>query len=239
MSNVSGSRQGGQRWFGRLLLGAAALLPLVTRPQAPAAPVRPLVEVRTLAGRMVIALYNETPLHRDNFLALVRAGAYDSLLFHRVVPGFMVQGGHPDSRRAEPGAALGDGGREGALPAEINPAFCHLRGAVAAVREPDPVNPERRSDGSQFYIVHGRPYTGPELDQVAARNARYGTPVRYSAEQRAAYAKEGGAPHLDGSYTIFGEVVEGLDVLDAIANAPSDGRDRPLKDIRTFMRVME
>jgi peptidyl-prolyl cis-trans isomerase B (cyclophilin B) len=201
--------------------------------------VRPLVEVRTVAGRMVIALYNETPLHRDNFLALVRAGAYDSLLFHRVVPGFMVQGGHPDSRHAEPGTALGDGRKEGTLPAEVIPAFCHLRGAVAAVREPDAVNPERRSDGSQFYIVQGRPYTGAELDQVAARNARYGTPVRYTAEQRAAYAKAGGAPHLDGSYTVFGQVVEGLEVLDAIANAPSDGRDRPLRDIRTFMRVME
>jgi len=187
-------------------------------------------------GNMIVALYNETPQHRDNFLKLARSGAYDSLLFHRVIPGFMAQTGDPESKHAKPEAALGQGGPGYTLPAELVPAFIHKRGALAAARLPDDQNPERRSSGSQFYIVQGRPHEAADLERVMERNARYGTPVSYTEEQRRIYATIGGAPHLDGAYTVFGEVVEGLEVLDAICNALCDGRDRPLKDIRIFVR---
>jgi peptidyl-prolyl cis-trans isomerase B (cyclophilin B) len=197
-----------------------------------------LVEVRTTMGNMIVALYNETPLHRDNFLKLARSGAYDSLLFHRVITGFMAQSGDPDSKRATPSAPLGQGGPGYTLPAEIDGRFIHKHGALAAARLPDEVNPERRSSGSQFYLVQGRTHNAEELDRTMQRNARYGTPVSYSAEQRSIYAEQGGAPHLDGAYTVFGEVVEGLEVLDAICNALCDGQDRPLKDIRIFVRPL-
>lgn len=239
MSNVSEGRIAGQR--GRLVpafLALALSLPM-TQAQPPAAPLRPLVEVQTERGTFILALFNETPAHRDNFLKLVREQAYDSLLFHRVIPGFMVQGGDPDSKRAEPGAALGQGGPGYTLPAEIIAGLVHTRGALAAARQSDQVNPERRSSGSQFYIVQGKPYQADELAQVAERGARMGTPVTYTAEQIADYARSGGAPHLDGAYTIFGEVVQGMEVIDAISQETCDGRDRPIRDIRMFMRVME
>ena len=207
--------------------------------QATTAPVQPLVEIRTQLGTIVVALYNETPVHRDNFLKLVREHAYDSLLFHRVIPGFMVQGGDPDSKRAAQEALLGQGGPGYTLPAEIIPSLIHKKGALAAARQADQTNPERRSSGSQFYIVQGKPYTAAELDQVMARSARYGTPVTYSEMQKDTYATTGGAPHLDGAYTVFGEVVEGMGVVDAIAALPCDGGDRPLKDLRIFMRILE
>ncbi|MFZ1694818.1 MAG: peptidylprolyl isomerase [Flavobacteriales bacterium] len=208
----------------------------LTVAQVPAAPVRPLVEVRTTMGNMIVALYNETPQHRDNFLKLARSGAYDSLLFHRVIPGFMAQTGDPDSKLAGPEIALGQGGPGYTLPAEVVPGFIHMQGALAAARLPDDQNPERRSNGSQFFMVQGRRHQSDDLTRVMERNARYGTPVNYTEEQRRTYATIGGAPHLDGAYTVFGEVVEGLEVLDAICNALCDGRDRPLKDIRIFVR---
>ena len=198
-----------------------------------------MVEVRTDMGRMVVALYNETPEHRDNFLKLVQEGFYDSLLFHRVIPGFMVQGGDPESRSAAPGQMLGNGGPGYTVPAEIVPGLVHTKGALAAARQGDQVNPEKRSSGSQFYLVQGKPFQPNELDMVAQRASRYGTPVTYSEEQKETYATEGGAPHLDGSYTVFGEVVEGLDVIDRIAAVQRDGRDRPVSDVRMFMRVLE
>lgn len=190
-------------------------------------------------GRMVVALYNETPEHRDNFLKLVQEGFYDSLLFHRVIPGFMVQGGDPESRSAAPGQMLGNGGPGYTVPAEIVPGLVHTKGALAAARQGDQVNPEKRSSGSQFYLVQGKPFQPNELDMVAQRASRHGTPVTYSEEQKETYATEGGAPHLDGSYTVFGEVVEGLDVIDRIAAVQRDGRDRPVSDVRMFMRVLE
>lgn len=190
-------------------------------------------------GRMVVALYNETPEHRDNFLKLVQEGFYDSLLFHRVIPGFMVQGGDPESRSAAPGQMLGNGGPGYTVPAEIVPGLVHTKGALAAARQGDQVNPEKRSSGSQFYLVQGKPFQPNELDMVAQRASRYGTSVTYSEEQKETYATEGGAPHLDGSYTVFGEVVEGLDVIDRIAAVQRDGRDRPVSDVRMFMRVLE
>ncbi|MBK8500153.1 MAG: peptidylprolyl isomerase [Flavobacteriales bacterium] len=210
-----------------------------TQAQADAAPKQPLVEIRTELGTMVVALYNETPQHRDNFLKLVREHAYDSLLFHRVISGFMVQGGDPDSKHASTGAALGQGGPGYTIPAEIVPGLIHKKGALAAARQADQVNPERRSSGSQFYIVQGKPYSATELDQIAQRSARYSTPIVYTEAQKGAYTKAGGAPHLDGAYTVFGEVVEGLPVIDALAAQACDGRDRPVKDIRMFMRVLE
>ena len=197
------------------------------------------MEVRTDMGRMVVALYNETPEHRDNFLKLVQEGFYDSLLFHRVIPGFMVQGGDPESRSAAPGQMLGNGGPGYTVPAEIVPGLVHTKGALAAARQGDQVNPEKRSSGSQFYLVQGKPFQPNELDMVAQRASRYGTSVTYSEEQKETYATEGGAPHLDGSYTVFGEVVEGLDVIDRIAAVQRDGRDRPVSDVRMFMRVLE
>ncbi len=210
-----------------------------TQAQGTAAPVQPLVEIRTQLGTIVVALFNETPEHRDNFLKLVREQAYDSLLFHRVIPSFMVQGGDPDSKRAAEGAPLGQGGPGYTLPAEIIPSLIHKKGALAAARQADQANPERRSSGSQFYIVQGKTFTSAELDQVVARSARYGTPVTYTEMQKDTYATAGGAPHLDGAYTVFGEVVEGMDVVDAIAVLPCDRGDRPLKDIRIFMRILE
>ena len=198
-----------------------------------------MVEVRTDMGRMVVALYNETPEHRDNFLKLVQEGFYDSLLFHRVIPGFMVQGGDPESRSAAPGQMLGNGGPGYTVPAEIVPGLVHTKGALAAARQGDQVNPEKRSSGSQFYLVQGKPFQPNELDMVAQRASRYGTSVTYSEEQKETYATEGGAPHLDGSYTVFGEVIEGLDVIDRIAAVQRDGRDRPVSDVRMFMRVLE
>jgi cyclophilin family peptidyl-prolyl cis-trans isomerase len=188
---------------------------------------------------MILALYNETPQHRDNFLKLVREQAYDSLLFHRIIPGLMAQGGDPDSKRAAAGAALGQGGPGYTIPSEIIPGLVHTKGALAAARQPDQVNPEKRSSGSPFYIVQGKEFEAAELDQVVARSARYGTTLTYSEEQKKAYARDGGAPHLDGAYTVFGQVVEGLEVLDAICAVACDARDRPIKDIRMFMRVLE
>jgi len=196
------------------------------------------VEIRSTAGTLVVELFNETPRHRDNFIKLVKDGAYDSLLFHRVIPAFMVQGGDPDSKRATAGTVLGNGGPGYTVPAEIVPGLIHRRGALAAARQGDQVNPERNSSGSQFYIVHGKTFQPRELDMLVQRSARLGTPISYTPEQQAAYATEGGAPHLDGAYTVFGQLVDGFEVLDAIAAQPCDPRDRPLTDIRFFMRVL-
>lgn len=238
MPNVTMCPDAMQRMAAMALLCSASFAPM-TQAQEQVAPVQPLVEIRTELGTMVVTLYNETPQHRDNFLKLVREHAYDSLLFHRAIPGFMVQGGDPDSKRAKGTAPLGQGGPGYTLPAEIIPSLVHKRGVLSAARQPDEVNPDRRSNGSQFYIVQGKSFSATELDQLVQRSARYGIPVTYTEVQKDAYAKTGGAPHLDGAYTVFGEVVEGMGVVDAIAAQPCDGRDRPLKDVRMFMRVLE
>ena len=224
------------RWSALLALVALPLLAFVSDKQ-PAK--RAVVEITTEKGRIVVALYNETPLHRDNFLKLVREGAYDSLLWHRVIPRFMIQGGDPASKNAERVAMLGSGGPGYTIPAEIEPGLVHKKGALAAARQGDQVNPERRSSGSQFYIVQGTTYQPSELDPVVARAAQQGTTITYTPEQKEYYASKGGAPHLDGGYTVFGEVIEGLDVIDAIASVERDGRDRPLEDIHMYMRVIE
>lgn len=194
----------------------------------------PKVLLSTEFGDMTIKLYNETPQHRDNFLKLVEEGFYDSLLFHRVINQFMIQGGDPDSRHAEAGYPLGMGGPGYTIPAEFNPAFYHKKGALAAARQGDQVNPEKESSGSQFYIVHGRPFSDDELNMMAQR-----AQIDIPEEHREVYRTLGGAPHLDGSYTVFGEVVEGLEVIDKIATVQADARNRPIQDIRITMKVIK
>ena len=182
------------------------------------------VRITTPLGDIRAVLYDSTPLHRDNFVKLVEAGFYDSLLFHRVVPGFMIQGGDPDSRNAAAGRVLGEGGPGYTIPAEIGAP--HLRGVLAAARFADPVNPERASNGSQFYIVQGQPITDDLLEQMHAAND-----VEVDDDTRARYRKIGGAPQLDGAYTAFGEVVEGMHVVDEIAAVPRDRYNRPVEDL--------
>ncbi len=181
--------------------------------------------IETDLGDIELMLYNTTPQHRDNFIKLAREGFYDSLLFHRVIPQFMIQAGDPDSKNAPPGQPLGMGGPGYTLPPEIGAP--HLRGALAAARMPDQVNPEMRSSGSQFYIVQGRTWTDAELDAIERQNG-----VHYNEVQRQRYKEEGGAPFLDGKYTVFGEVVKGMEVVDRIAAEATDDKNRPLRDIR-------
>jgi cyclophilin family peptidyl-prolyl cis-trans isomerase len=198
------------------------------------APVPCLVEILTPQGRMVAQLYDETPKHRDNFIHLVEQGYYDSLLFHRVIRGFMVQGGDPNSRGAARGARLGSGGPGYQVDAEITPSLVHHKGALCAARMSDGVNPQRRSSGSQFYIVQGNKATDGILDGVEARKG-----FRYTADQRETYKRLGGTPHLDQDYTVFGTVIEGLDVIDRIAAASTGVGDRPEEDIWMIIRVVK
>ncbi len=237
MPNVNKWPRSVQCTAGRPLLWVLAVLFAV--PMWGQVPKRPLVEIRTELGTMVVALYNETPTHRDNFLKLVQEGAYDSLLFHHVVQNFIFQGGDPDSRYAKPGTPLGAGDPGHSLPAEIIPGLVHERGSLGAVRQGDQVNPDRRSNGMQFYIVDGRTYEAADLDRFAERAARNGDTLVYTAENKAVYAREGGTPHLDGAYTIFGKVVAGQEVIDAIAALPCDAQNRPMKDLRMTMRIVE
>ena len=190
------------------------------------------VLIKTDYGTMKVKLYNDTPKHRDNFIKLVREGFYDSLLFHRVITNFVIQGGDPQSRNAPFGQRLGMGGPGYRIPAEIK--HFHFRGAVAAARQADNVNPKKESSGSQFYIVHGRPVTRQELEQIArAKN------IHYTEEDIQRYLKVGGTPHLDGDYTVFGEVVEGLDVIDRIAQIPTDQYKRPIKDVPMVIEIVQ
>ncbi len=182
------------------------------------------IVIETDSGKIVLALYDETPKHRDNMKKLAREHFFDSLLFHRVIPGFVIQGGDPDSKHAPAGKALGEGDVGYRIPAEINDKDFHKRGALGAARDN---NPEKASSGCQFYIVIGKKYSDEELDRISQRTGRKFTPV-----QRAIYKNIGGTPQLDGNYTVFGEVVEGMNVADKIANMPRDRMDRPLTDIR-------
>lgn len=189
-------------------------------------PVQTYVRIETEFGDMVIMLYDETPLHRDNMIKLIEEGFYQNLLFHRVINNFMIQGGDPDSRGAEEGERLGMGGPGYTVPAEFHRSLFHRKGALAAARMGDQVNPEKESSGSQFYIVHGNVFSSDELDLFDQRRSE---PM--SKEAREIYTTIGGTPHLDGSYTVFGQVVEGLEVLDRIASVETDGNDRPLVDV--------
>ena len=189
--------------------------------------------METSMGNIRLALYNETPLHRDNFIKNVREGVYDGLLFHRVISSFMIQGGDTASRNAAPGQQLGDTEESYSIPAEIRyPQLFHKRGALAAAREGDNVNPERRSSATQFYIVYGRRFTDEMLDKVQERLDGVKGGVTLTPEVREVYRQKGGTPHLDGLYTVFGEVFEGMDVVREIQWVETDSNNRPVEDVR-------
>lgn len=192
------------------------------------------VLLETTEGNIRIALFNETPQHRDNFLKVVGMQLYDSLLFHRVIKDFMVQSGDLNSKHAKPGALLGTGELDYTTEAEVRlPQLFHRRGAVAAARESDKVNPERRSGACQFYIVWGKLWDDARLAKVQERlDTLTQGQVKITPEMAEVYKTVGGTPHLDGQYTVFGEVTEGLDVVDRIQQAATDKNDRPQTDIR-------
>jgi len=244
-----------------------------------------MVQIATEFGTIQIKLYDETPQHRDNFLKLTGEGFYTDLLFHRVIQGFMVQGGDPDSKNAEQGKMLGSGDLGYTIPAEINPRFFHRRGVLAAARMGDQVNPEKRSSASQFYILQGKVFRPAELDSLQTKleesrkmsmmqtrikaiepelnklnaegkqvelSARINairdsvtveaaklSPLRFSEEQKKAYTTIGGYPSLDHNYTIFGEVTEGMDVIDKIAQQPVNQNNRPEKDIKFSITLLK
>ena len=198
------------------------------------APPACLVEMETDYGTMLIQLSNATPQHRDNFLKLAEEGYFDGMLFHRVIEGFMLQGGDPDSKSAKPGQALGMGGPGYTVPAEFVDSLVHVKGALCAARQGDQVNPQKRSSGSQFYIVQGKPLTEEELSLAEARKG-----IRYTKVQRDAYTSVGGTPQLDREYTVFGKVIKGLEVIDKIAAAETDTRDRPSSDIKMKVKVIK
>ena len=189
------------------------------------------VQIETDYGNMLVKLYNETPLHRDNFLKLVGKGVYDGLLFHRVINHFMIQGGDPDSKTAKPGQFLGEGTLDYRIPAEFVPGLFHKKGVLAAARDD---NPEKASSACQFYLVQGQVWDDENLKKLTERFNLTLTP-----EQIEVYKTLGGSPHLDGSYTVFGEVVEGVDVLDKIAAVPTDRSARPKEDVRMKMSIVE
>ncbi|MEM6770013.1 MAG: peptidylprolyl isomerase [Bacteroidota bacterium] len=182
-----------------------------------------LVRIETPMGNMIARLSDATPQHQDNFVKLVEESFYDDLLFHRVINGFMVQGGDPNSRNAGPQARLGSGSPGYQVPAEFVDSLAHVKGALAAARTN---NPAKASSGSQFYIVHGRKVTDAELNQQEAQ-----TGVRYPSDIRANYLENGGVPFLDQNYTVFGQVIEGLEVIDKIAATPTGQSDRPLENV--------
>lgn len=192
------------------------------------------VLITTDFGNMKILLYEDTPLHRENFIKLVKSGYYDGLLFHRVINGFMIQGGDPDSRNAQPGVMLGNGGPGYTIPAEFNPKYFHKKGVIAAAREGDNVNPNKESSGSQFYIVQGKVYNEAIMQKIAAQMNK-----TFSEEQIKAYGTIGGSPWLDNDYTVFGEVIEGLDVIDKIAAVRCGANDRPVEDVKMTIKIIE
>jgi peptidyl-prolyl cis-trans isomerase B (cyclophilin B) len=196
------------------------------------------VLIQTTMGDIVIRLSDSTPLHRDNFLKLVKVGYYDSVLFHRVIKDFMIQSGDPNSKRAAAGQPLGNGGPGYTIPAEFRTTLFHKKGAIAAARTGDNVNPQKASSGSQFYLVQGIVYTDAGLDslETGRLNGRK-IPVTY----RESYKTIGGVPHLDQGYTVYGEVVRGLDITDKIAavqTSRGQDRDRPLQDVRIIKATL-
>lgn len=192
------------------------------------------VELVTDSGTIRIALYNETPLHRDNFLKHVQNGDYNGVLFHRVIKNFMVQAGDLASKTAQAGQMLGDTPEAYSIPAEICfPKLYHKRGTLAAAREGDNVNPERASSSTQFYIVWGQKFSDQQLEWAQSRIDKYTDgKAKLTPELCETYKTLGGTPHLDGSYTVFGEVLEGLDIVEKIQYAATDDNDRPINDIR-------
>ncbi|MCF8357512.1 MAG: peptidylprolyl isomerase [Prolixibacteraceae bacterium] len=242
------------------------------------------VLIKTKYGNMTAVLYNDTPLHRDNFIKLVKEDFYNGLLFHRVIKNFMIQGGDPQSKNASQNKRLGNGGPGYQIPAEFVPAHFHKKGAIAAARSGDRVNPERKSSGSQFYIVQGEVYTGEALTQfedklkfkaqrkeemklfgerkdeirqlqqagkidsanaimisiqeMAQKNIEKQS-FKISEERRDVYTTVGGTPHLDDTYTVFGEVIEGFEVIDSIANVETGQGDRPIENIEMEIELID
>lgn len=192
------------------------------------------VLISTSYGDMKLVLYNETPKHRDNFMKLVEEGFYDSTLFHRIIATFMIQGGDPESKNAVKGAMLGNGGPGYTIPAEFNAKFIHKKGALAAARIGGASNPKKASSGSQFYIVQGKKYIKEELDVMNKRTGNI-----YTEEQYKAYETEGGTPQLDMNYTVFGEIIEGFDVIDKIAAVKKGRADRPKEDVKMTMKIVK
>lgn len=198
------------------------------------APEQCLVEIETEFGIMLAVLYDATPKHRDNFSKLAEEGFFDDLLFHRVIDGFMIQGGDPKSKNAPPETPLGGGGPGYQIPAEFVDSLVHVKGALAAARLGDQANPKKESSGSQFYIVHGKPLDTYTLDRIAAQKD-----IRYSKAQIEAYTTQGGAPFLDKEYTVFGQVISGLDVIDKIVAVEKDRRDRPKENVKMKVRFIK
>lgn len=190
-----------------------------------------LIEITTEYGTMKLKLYKETPLHRANFIKLVSEGFYDSLLFHRVIKGFMIQGGDPQSKDAAPGKMLGSGDVGYKIPAELIDTLYHKKGVLAAARDG---NPEKASSGCQFYIVQGKPMTEAEITQAEQRLG-----FTMSEKQKSDYMTIGGSPWLDRNYTVFGEIVEGLDVIDKIAAVKTLPGDRPETDVRMSIKLIQ
>ena len=184
-----------------------------------------VVVIHTDMGDITIKLYNETPLHRDNFIKLVNEGYYDGSIFHRVIKDFMIQGGGGASGNEDPGYKI---------PAEILDQFYHKKGALAAARMPDHVNPRKESSGSQFYIVQGRAFSANEIATFSQRMGK-----TFTEEQIKTYSSLGGTPHLDGDYTVFGEVISGLEVVDKIAAVQTATADRPVKEIKMRMSLLK
>ncbi len=195
-----------------------------------------LVSINTSLGDIVVKLYDSTPLHRDNFITLVKEGFYDSLLFHRVIDGFMIQGGDPASKDAPDSVQLGSGGAPGdRIPAEFNLNYFHKKGALAAARDD---NPEKASSNCQFYIVQGKPMSDTDLNLIECQIRNEKPIFSYTDAQRKVYNTLGGTPFLDQNYTVFGEVIKGMDIIDKIAALPRDGNDRPLQNVTMKMKML-
>jgi cyclophilin family peptidyl-prolyl cis-trans isomerase len=190
------------------------------------------VKITTDSGIIVVKLYDSTPLHRDNFVKLVKEGFYDSLLFHRVISNFMIQGGDPNSKNAQAGVMLGGGGGDmERIPAEFKPSLFHKKGTLCAARDG---NPEKASSACQFYIVQGTKYTDDQLNGMEMQMGK-----KFSIQERIAYKTIGGTPQLDQNYTVFGEVIKGLNVIDKIASVQKGQADRPVGDVRMKMEIIK
>ena len=247
-----------------------------------------IVLINTSFGEMKVKLYKETPLHRENFIKLVSDKFYDSLLFHRVIKGFMIQGGDPDSKNESSDIILGNGGPGYTIPAEFNSKYFHKKGAIAAARKGDDINPGKESSGSQFYIVQGKVFTDAELDKIEKRiyygnkrdifnnylNSQENKALKikidslrkeknilelgramkevenklqeeynklelfeFTEEQRKIYTTIGGSPHLDGDYTVFGEVIEGIKIIEKITSVKTENNNRPVEDVKMSIIV--
>lgn len=212
-----------KRVLGLLLIGVLAGVSALRAQE-----LETMVLIDTDMGKIKVKLYDDTPLHRDNFIKNVQEGVYTDLLFHRIIRQFMVQGGDIYSKDAPIEAHLGDGDSGYTIPAEfVYPKYFHKRGALCAARTGDEDNPEKASSATQFYIVTGKHFTEMELDKMGKNENK-----QLTEEQKQAYMLEGGAPHLDGNYTVFGEVVSGMKVVDKMQFVPTNDEDRPLKNIR-------